>query len=106
MVKSDIIERLANANGYSRAENLALVDAILAIIKETLADGEAVKISRFGSFTIRDRTTRRGRNPHTGEEIAINARRILMFKPSPILENMINKFPELGHPGNDERLHP
>lgn len=64
---------------------------IFEIIKGKLENGENVKISGFGSFTVRDKKARRGRNPQTGEEITIAARRVLSFKPSNVLRKHINE---------------
>jgi integration host factor subunit alpha len=62
----------------------------MSIMKETLADGETVKISGFGNFVVTEKSDRIGRNPHTGEALTIGARRVLTFKPSQILKDAIN----------------
>ena len=59
--------------------------------KETLAEGEKVKISGFGNFVVREKNARKGRNPQTGEEIRLAARRVLTFKPSLVLKNVLNE---------------
>jgi integration host factor subunit alpha len=90
MTKADIAERIANANGFTKLESMDLVESVLAIIKDTLADGETLKISGFGNFVVKEKTDRRGRNPQTGEDITIDARRVLTFKPSAMLKGAMN----------------
>jgi integration host factor subunit alpha len=68
-----------------------IVEQVFQIIKETLADGEKVKISGFGNFVVREKNARKGRNPQTGQEILLEARRVLTFKPSLVLKNILNE---------------
>lgn len=91
MTKADIVERIAKVNGFSRTESIELVESVLDIIKDTLADGETLKVSGFGSFVVKEKNNRRGRNPQTGETITIEARRVLTFKPSMMLKEAVNK---------------
>lgn len=93
MTKADIVERVANGNGFTRTESFDLVESVLSIIKDTLADGETLKIAGFGKFVVKKKTDRRGRNPMTGEEIKIDARRVLTFKPSAMLKDAMNAAP-------------
>lgn len=67
-----------------------LVDSIIRTMRETLSKGEEVKISGFGKFTLHEKKPRRGRNPQTGSEITIAARRVLKFKPSDVLRERLN----------------
>jgi integration host factor subunit alpha len=90
MTKADIVERIANENGFTRAESSDHVDSLLEIIKDTLASGEMLKVSGFGNFVVKEKGDRRGRNPQTGEEITIEARRVLAFKPSALLKTSMN----------------
>ncbi|MBW1645830.1 MAG: integration host factor subunit alpha [Deltaproteobacteria bacterium] len=90
MTKADIVETIYEKVGLSKRESARIVDMIFEIMKDKLENGENVKISGFGSFTIRDKKARRGRNPQTGEEIIISARRVLSFKPSNVLRKHIN----------------
>lgn len=90
MTKADIIEALYEKVGYSKKEASDLVELIFNTIKDTLANGEKIKISGFGNFIVRDKKTRTGRNPQTGEAIQISARRVLTFKPSQILREEVN----------------
>jgi integration host factor subunit alpha len=80
---------LANENGFTKAESMDLVESVLSIIKDTLADGEILKVSGFGSFVVKEKNDRRGRNPQTGEEITIDARKVLT-QPSAMLKNAMN----------------
>jgi len=91
MTKADIVERIANENGFTKLESMDLVESVLSIIKDTLADGETLKVSGFGSFVVKEKNDRRGRNPQTGEEIAIDARKVLTFKASAMLKDAMNK---------------
>ena len=89
MTKADIVDKVYKEANFSKKEAADLIDLIFKIIKETLSKGEKVKISGFGNFSIRDKETRTGRNPQTGEAMDISARRVLTFKPSPILKEDI-----------------
>ncbi len=91
VTKADIVERVYKEAGFSKKEAADLVDLIFKVIKDTLARGEKVKISGFGNFSIRDKATRVGRNPQTGEAMNISARRVLTFKPSQILRDDITE---------------
>ncbi len=91
ITKADIVERVYKEAGFSKKEASDLVDLIFKVIKETLSRGEKVKISGFGNFSIRDKSTRMGRNPQTGEAMPISARRVLTFKPSQILRDDITE---------------
>lgn len=91
MTKADIAERIQTATGLSKKESAEMMEAMFSIIKSTLESGETLKISGFGSFIVKQKIDRRGRNPQTGETITIEARRILTFKPSNVLKTAINK---------------
>ena len=91
MTKADIIEAVyEKVGGVSKKEAAEIVEAVFDSIKETLERGEKIKISGFGNFTVREKKARPGRNPQTGEEITISARRVLTFKPSQVLKNAVN----------------
>lgn len=93
MTKSDIVERVHKEIGFSKKEASHIVDLVFKVIKDTLSRGEKVKISGFGNFSIRDKSTRVGRNPQTGQSMDISARRVLTFKPSQILkEDVTERF--------------
>ncbi|MCD6151208.1 MAG: integration host factor subunit alpha [Deltaproteobacteria bacterium] len=91
MTKADIVETIYEKVGLSKRESARIVDMIFDIIKGELENGENIKLSGFGSFAVRDKNARRGRNPQTGEEITISARRVLSFKPSNVLRKHINE---------------
>ncbi len=91
MTKADIIEAVyEKVGGFSKKEAAEIVESVFNQIKETLERGEKIKISGFGNFIVREKKARIGRNPQTGEEITISARRVLTFKPSQVLKNILN----------------
>jgi len=92
MTNADIVERIYEKVGFSKKEATDVVESIFEIIKGHLEEGEKVKISGFGNFVINAKRPRKGRNPQTGEEIVISGRRVLSFKPSPVLKKAINPF--------------
>jgi integration host factor subunit alpha len=90
MTKADIIETVSGACGFSKKESSELVECVFSLIKGCLESGEDLKISGFGKFEVKQKKTRRGRNPQTGETMEISARRVLGFKPSLRLKAAIN----------------
>ena len=90
MTKADLVETIYEKVGFSRKESAEIVDLVFDLMKETLEGGEKIKISGFGNFIIREKRSRKGRNPQTGEEIQISARRVLTFKPSQVLRKALN----------------
>ncbi|OYW59775.1 MAG: integration host factor subunit alpha [Azorhizobium sp. 39-67-5] len=90
VTRADLCEAVYQQVGLSRTESAALVEAVLSEVADCLARGETVKLSSFGSFVVRDKGKRIGRNPKTGEEVPIEPRRVMVFKPSSILKNRIN----------------
>ena len=90
MTKIDIIQNVYEKLGFSKKESAEIVEAVFDIIKDSLAQGEVVKISGFGNFVVKEKRSRRGRDPQTGEEISITARRVLTFKSSQVLRKSIN----------------
>ncbi len=93
MTKADLIDAIYSRVGFSRQESAKAVEAILELMKESLEDGETVKISGFGKFAVREKPSRIGRNPQTGEEIEITARRVLTFKASQVLRETLQELP-------------
>ena len=91
MTKAEIVEQIYEQVGFSKKESAELVEKVFEAIKETLANGEKVKISGFGNFVVRDKGSRKGRNPQTGQEILLEARKVLTFKPSLVLKNLLNE---------------
>jgi integration host factor subunit alpha len=90
MTKADLVEIVYVKTGFSKKESADIVEMVFDLIKDTLENGEKIKIAGFGNFVVKDKSTRRGRNPQTGEEIKISSRRILTFKPSQVLKASIN----------------
>ncbi|MBJ6724065.1 integration host factor subunit alpha [Geomesophilobacter sediminis] len=90
MTKADIVERIYEKVGFSKKESAELVETVFDLIKSTLEEGDKIKIAGFGNFVVKEKADRRGRNPQTGEEITIVARKILTFKPSQVLKAAIN----------------
>lgn len=91
MTKADIVEKIYEKVGFSKKESAELVELVFDLIKDTLEQGDKIKIAGFGNFIVKEKADRRGRNPQTGEEITISARKILTFKPSQVLKASINK---------------
>ena len=90
MTKAEIVEQIYERVGFSKKEAAELVEKVFKIIKETPAEGEKVKISGFGNFVVRHKNARKGRNPQTGQEILLDARKVLTFKPSLVLKTVLN----------------
>lgn len=90
VTRADLCEVVYQKIGLSRTESAALVESVLSEISNTLAQGETVKLSSFGSFIIRDKGQRIGRNPKTGIEVPIEPRRVMIFRPSNVLRARIN----------------
>ena len=87
----DLTDAVYREVGLSRNECAELVESILGHVSESLVSGETVKISSFGTFQVRRKGARMGRNPKTGEEVPIEPRRVLVFRPSHILKDRINR---------------
>jgi integration host factor subunit alpha len=90
VTRADLSEAVYQKVGLSRTESAALVELVLSEVCESLARGETVKLSSFGSFVVRDKGERVGRNPKTGIEVPIEPRRVMVFKPSNVLKARIN----------------
>lgn len=91
VTRADLSEAVYQAVGLSRTESAELVERVLGLISDSLVEGNNVKLSSFGSFQVRSKNQRIGRNPKTGEEVPILPRRVLVFKPSNVLKTKINK---------------
>ncbi len=91
MTKADLVETIYNRVGFSKKESAELVEAVFEEIKNALVRGEKVKFSGFGNFIVREKNARKGRNPQTGVEIQLEARRVLTFKPSLVLKSALNQ---------------
>jgi integration host factor subunit alpha len=92
VTKAEITERIFNKVGFSKKESADIVELVFDTMKETLEKGEKIKISGFGNFVVREKRPRIGRNPQTGEEIEISARRVITFRPSQVLKSILNSI--------------
>src|SRR5580704_1345567 len=90
MTKADIIEKVYQKIGFSKKEASELVEMVFDQLKNVLCNGDKVKISGFGNFIVRGKKERIGRNPQTGDQIKISARRVLTFRPSQVLKALLN----------------
>ena len=91
ITRSQLSEAVYQEVGLSRNESAELLETVLNKISDTLATGDSVKISSFGSFSVRSKGQRVGRNPKTGEEVPILPRRVLVFRPSQVLNSRISQ---------------
>lgn len=91
VTRADLSEAVYQEVGLSRNESAELVESVLSEVSGALVRGEMVKISSFGSFAVRQKGKRIGRNPKTGEEVPILPRRVLVFRASHVLKNRINQ---------------
>jgi len=90
LTKAQIIEEISNRNGFTMKKSTDLVESLLEILKGALASGDDVLISGFGKFCVKDKDSRRGRNPATGEDMMLSARKVVTFKCSAGLRDEIN----------------
>ena len=93
VTRADLSEAVYQRVGLSRTESAELVEHVLAEMADAITRGETVKLSSFGSFVVRSKGERVGRNPKTGIEVPIMPRRVMVFKPSNVLKNRINGTP-------------
>ncbi len=89
LTRMDLSESVHREVGLSRNESAQLVESVLQYMSDTLARGESVKISSFGTFSVRSKAARVGRNPKTGEEVPIHPRRVLSFRPSHLMRDRV-----------------
>ncbi|MGR3466576.1 MAG: integration host factor subunit alpha [Shimia sp.] len=89
LTRMDLSEAVFNEVGLSRNESAQLVESVLDHISDALVEGESVKISSFGTFSVREKAARVGRNPKTGEEVPISPRRVLSFRPSQLMKERV-----------------
>ena len=90
LTRADLCEAVHAEIGLARSESSSLVEQVLATVGDALVDGDNVKISSFGSFVLRNKGRRIGRNPKTGVEVPIEPRTVLTFRPSQLLRDRIN----------------
>ena len=89
LAKADLVETIS-LNGLSRKESSDVMEALLEIMKKTLESGEDILISGFGKFSVKDKRRRKGRNPATGEDLYLDARRVVTFQCSGVLKDKLN----------------
>jgi integration host factor subunit alpha len=91
MNKTDFINKISESNGFTKNKSAGSIEALLKIIKNTLASGEDILISGFGKFCIKQKESRRGRNPATGDDLLLPSRKAITFKCSERLRERLNK---------------
>src|SRR4030095_12294944 len=109
MTKAELVEDVARAAELTKKDAERLVEMVLESIIETLSQGEKIELRGFGSFRVRERGARRGRNPKTGDPVSIPAKRVPYFKPGKELKELINDDntpSSSGTPSNDGRQPP
>jgi integration host factor subunit alpha len=91
LTKAQIVETIQNQTGFPKNKSLEIVESLLDIIKNTLASGEDVLVSGFGKFCVHEKNERKGRNPATGENMMLEARKVITFKCSGKLRERVNE---------------
>jgi integration host factor subunit alpha len=94
MTKADLVDLIFGKVGLSKIESQNIIELIFDTVKETLVEGESVKVSGFGTFNVKKKNARRGRNPKTGEELQITPRRVITFRASNHFKDLIEKTNE------------
>lgn len=92
LTKADMAERLFDVVGLNKREAKDMVESLFEEVRACLADNEQVKLSGFGNFDLRDKSQRPGRNPKTGEEVPISARRVVTFRPGQKLKEKVETY--------------
>lgn len=90
LTKADIAKKIADDCGFMKGEATEIVEKLLDVIKDKLIAGEDVMISGFGKWTVKAKHSRRGRNPQTGDELILDARKVVTWKYSPVLKKVVN----------------
>lgn len=90
MTKNEIVESISTKTSFSKKETAYLVDMVFDTLKATLESGQNIKLTGFGNFVVKSKKARVGRNPKTGEQIEITARKVVTFKPSSVLKNALS----------------
>jgi len=90
LTRADLTEVLHREVGLSRMESADMVNTVLDLISEAAVEGHSIKLSSFGTFLVRSKRQRIGRNPKTGVEVPITPRRVMVFRPSQIMKNLVN----------------
>ena len=90
LTKADIVESIYNHCGFPKTQSIEVMESILEIMKKSLESGEDVLISGFGKFCVKEKSERRARNPRTGNDLILGARRVVIFKCSTVLRDKVN----------------
>lgn len=91
MTKADLVDIIFGKVGLSKIESQNIIEMIFETIKQTLVEGESVKVSGFGTFNVKKKNARRGRNPKTGDELQITPRRVVTFRASNHFKELVEK---------------
>ncbi|MFH1224095.1 MAG: integration host factor subunit alpha [Pseudomonadota bacterium] len=91
MTKADLVNKIFEQIGGTKKDAADLVEKLFDLMRDVIVSGESIKVSGFGNFIVRNKKSRVGRNPQTGQTIQISARRVLTFKPSQVLRDAVNK---------------
>jgi integration host factor subunit alpha len=91
MTKADLVDAVFGKVGLSKIESQNIIEMIFETIKQTLVEGESVKVSGFGTFNVKKKNARRGRNPKTGDDLEITPRRVITFRASNQLKDNVEK---------------
>ncbi len=92
LTKADIAQKIADDCGFMKGEAAEILEKLLDLIKSRLISGEDVMISGFGKWSVKSKSARRGRNPQTGDELLLNARKVMTWKYSPVLKASVNRL--------------
>src|SRR5512141_265211 len=106
VTRVDLYDAVYRKVGLSRSKSSALVELVLKKISDSVARGETVKLSSFGTFAVRQKGKRIGRNPKTGTEVPISPRRVVVFKASAIMKQQINGDRSISKQSSREKYHP
>ena len=93
LTKTNIVDQIQENIGYSRKRSSDLVENLIEIIKDTIGTGEDVLVSGFGKFCVKEKGSRKGRNPATGDDMMLEQRKVVTFKCSSVLRDKINEIP-------------
>lgn len=91
LTKADLVQKIYQTHDLTKSQAADTIETFLAIAKDCLAEGDDLLVSGFGKFRVKDKNSRRGRNPQTGDELILEPRRVVTFKPSGILRDRINE---------------
>jgi integration host factor subunit alpha len=91
MTKADLVDRIFEKIGLSKKEAQEIIEILFDTMKQTFVEGESIKISGFGTFNVRQKMARRGRNPKTGDDLEINPRKVISFRASNQIKSVLEK---------------